>query len=343
MLCLFSSGLRLTDSIQQEVEAAGISNPLFQSLSGRMADYLVTSRSDNTYVKYFSYFKKWESFIKIQGGCAIPASPIHVALYLTDLMDKHYSYSVISASLYSIKWAHSMKNLQDPTNNAFVTNLLESAKRNRSKPIVKKQPVTPELLVCLCEKYSESTDVLVVRDLCMIVLGFSAFLRYDEISNVRCNDIKIEDTYFCLNIRKSKTDQYRFGNEVVISKGNSAACPYSMLLRYLSITDQSISSFAHLFRPCFRSKAVSHLISKDKPLSYSRARECLISRLKEVAGDLNVGLHSLRAGGASAAANAGVNDRCWKRHGRWKSETSKDGYAADSLERRLEVSKKLGL
>ena len=62
-----------------------------------------------------------------------------------------------------------------------------------------------------------------------------------------------------------------------------------------------------------------------------------------MAGDLNVGLHSLRAGGASAAANAGVNDRCWKRHGRWTSETSKDGYAADSLERRLEVSKKLGL
>ena len=39
MLCLFSSGLRLTDSIHQEVEAAGISNPLFQSLSGRIADY----------------------------------------------------------------------------------------------------------------------------------------------------------------------------------------------------------------------------------------------------------------------------------------------------------------
>ena len=56
----------------------------------------------------------------------------------------------------------------------------------------------------------------------------------------------------------------------------------------------------------------------------------MISRLKEVALDLNVGLHSLRAGGASAAANAAVNDRCWKRHGRWKSETSKDGYAADS-------------
>ena len=97
-----------------------------------------------------------------------------------------------------------MKNLQDPTNNAFVTNLFESAKRNRYKQVVKKQPVTPELLVTLCDKYSESTDILVVRDLCMILLGFSAFLRYDEISNVRCNDIRLEDSHFCLNIKKAK-------------------------------------------------------------------------------------------------------------------------------------------
>ena len=40
MLCIFSSGLRMTDSIQQEVEAAGISNPLFQSPSGRMARFV---------------------------------------------------------------------------------------------------------------------------------------------------------------------------------------------------------------------------------------------------------------------------------------------------------------
>ena len=54
-----------------------------------------------------------------------------------------------------------------------------------------------------------------------------------------------------------------------------------------------------------------------------------------MAGDLNLGLHSLRSGEATAAANTGVNDRCWKHHGRWKSETSKDAYAADSLEREV--------
>jgi len=55
------------------------------------------------------------------------------------------------------------------------------------------------------------------------------------------------------------------------------------------------------------------------------------------------GLHSLRSGGATAAANAGVPDRLFKRHGQWKSENAKDGYVKDSIESRLQVSKKLGL
>ena len=38
------------------------------------------------------------------------------------------------------------------------------------------------------------------------------------------------------------------------------------------------------------------------------------------------GLHSLRSGGASAAANAGIPDRWFKRQGRLRSENAKDGY-----------------
>ena len=45
--------------------------------------------------------------------------------------------------------------------------------------------------------------------------------------------------------------------------------------------------------------------------------------------------------GATVAANAGVQDRLFKRHGRWKSESAKDGYVKDSAQRRLEISKSL--
>ena len=43
-------------------------------------------------------------------------------------------------------------------------------------------------------------------------------------------------------------------------------------------------------------------------------------------------MHSLLAGGATTAANAGMPDRNFKRHGRGKSESAKDGYVEDSLE-----------
>ena len=39
----------------------------------------------------------------------------------------------------------------------------------------------------------------------------------------------------------------------------------------------------------------------------------------------------------------GVNERCWKRHGRWRSEGAKDGYVVDSVYKRLSVSQILGL
>ena len=44
-----------------------------------------------------------------------------------------------------------------------------------------------------------------------------------------------------------------------------------------------------------------------------------------------------------AAANAKVPNRMFKRHGCWKSENAKDGYAEDGVKSRLEVSKSLGL
>ena len=86
------------------------------------------------------------------------------------------------------------------------------------------------------------------------------------------------------------------------------------------------------------------LIQKVKPLSYTRARESILNLLKEFVPDsANISLHSFRAGGATTAANAHVSDRCWKRHGRWQSESAKDGYVEDSIDHRLLVSKSLGI
>jgi hypothetical protein len=51
----------------------------------------------------------------------------------------------------------------------------------------------------------------------------------------------------------------------------------------------------------------------------------------------------LRAGGTSSAANLGISDRIFKKHGRWRSDTAKDGYVTENLRIKLSVAKNLGI
>ncbi len=72
-----------------------------------------------------------------------------------------------------------------------------------------------------------------------------------------------------------------------------------------------------------------------KPITYSRTRELFIDLFNKAGFNLtffNLSLHSLRAGGASAAANDHIPDRLFKRHGCWVSESAKDGYVKNNLE-----------
>ena len=96
-----------------------------------------------------------------------------------------------------------------------------------------------------------------------------------------------------------------------------------------------------LFRPIVAAKPAR--LRDSGKLTYSRVREILKQKLEQLGfASEAFSLHSLRAGGATAAAKSGVPDRLFKRHGRWKSENAKDGYVEDPLSERLAVSQKLG-
>ena len=70
----------------------------------------------------------------------------------------------------------------------------------------------------------------------------------------------------------------------------------------------------------------------------------MLEAFKNIVPDISaIGTHSLRGGGTTVAANAGIPDRLFKRHGRWASESAKDGYVQDPLSSRLSVSKALGI
>ena len=86
---------------------------------------------------------------------------------------------------------------------------------------------------------------------------------------------------------------------------------------------------------------VDNNLRKSGPISYTRARELLLSVLESI--DLekhHFGLHSLRSGGATAAEAAGVEDRLFKKHARWKSEKAKNDYIKEDLNQKLSVTRK---
>ena len=66
-------------------------------------------------------------------------------------------------------------------------------------------------------------------------------------------------------------------------------------------------------------------------MSYSRAKELIKKELGKEGLDPNkFGIHSLRSGGASAAAAFGVLDRLIQRHGGWRSEKGQNNHVRDS-------------
>ena len=112
-----------------------------------------------------------------------------------------------------------------------------------------------------------------------------------------------------------------------------------MMSRYLGIAGLSCDS--PLF--CQLSQTKCGYKPKSKGLSYSRLRELVLEAFKDIVLYISaIGTYSLRSGGATAAANAGAPKRLLKRHGRWASESTKDGYVQDSLSS-LSVSKALGI
>lgn len=179
----------------------------------------------------------------------------------------------------------------------------------------------------------------------MVLLAFAGFLRFNELINIRRCDIQLFCSHVNIFIMKSKTDIFRQGAWVLIGTTGSLSCPVNMLRRYLTLaklTSDLDEDF--IFRPLCFMKSVNNYRLRNGQLSYTRCLEIFKEALALVGvNPKDYGLHSLRAGGATAAANCGVPDRLFKKHGRWRSETAKDGYVKDSMQNRLSVSLNLGI
>jgi len=306
-------------------------------------NYYVNCREKNTIKRYEQYFKLWKDWAIKFDIKVLPAHPFYVALFLLSLIQENYTMPQIESSYYGIKFFHTTLCYNDPCNHSIVKNMYQAAKRMITHKVKKKEPITIEQLTNIHETLLKNDTLANTRTVVICLLSFAGFLRFSEIINLRLSDLIFEECFLKVFIEKSKTDIYREGSWVLISKTSSKLCPVKNTLTYISLANiKKPNEF--LFRALSTGKRKSKLRDKNTPLSYTRVRECFKEALKLCGiNEKLYGLHSLRSGGATAAANRGVPDRLFKRHGRWRSEQAKDGYVKDNLEVLLSVSKCLGL
>ena len=318
-------------------------------LAGDLPGYCLQSKALNTQRKYRYAFDAWCNWCKTfsnQQIQALPASDYYVSLYIVHLSKTFKSSSKINEAVYAISWAHKLAGFSDPCQSFLVKSVKEGGLRSTAQPVCKKEPITPEILKSLVSIFGTKNSSLAdLRIASMCLLSFAGFLRFSELVNIRRSHITFHKSHLSLFIPKSKTDVLHRGNEVLISKTDKDTCPVSMLRLYLQTANINELDDCFIFRSItFCKKSNSFKLRGTQPLSYTRAREILLSALEKLGLDRSkFGLHSLRSGGATSAANRGIGDRLFKKHGRWSSENAKDGYVHESVSEKLSVTKALGI
>ena len=325
-------------------EFAKLQDPELRRLAGSLPATVLGSRVDSTVSKYGYAFQRWKAWAELRSEVTLfPVSEVHFSLYLQHLSETIHSLSAVQEAVNAISWVNQLAGREPISQSPLVQATLAGLKRELSKPKVRKEPVTAEMLTTLVQSLGVTPSLSDLRLAASCLLAFAAFLRYDEMAKLRCCDITFSSESMSVHILSSKTDQYRQGDSVLVSRTNSPTCPVAMMERYFAQAGLSHSSPSLLFRGITHTKHGERL-RQAGGLSYTRMRELFIAKWKELGFDpAQFGLHSLRAGGATAAANAGVPDRLFKRHGRWRSDVAKDGYIKDSKEALLSVSRNLKL
>lgn len=322
----------------------------------RMADlrlYLSSHRNPNTQATYESGWRQFERWSReVENRRRVPAdavnlyrpSELDVASYARYLVEERGSaMATVHTAIASIHdhlrfiIAHDY----NPCGGRLLKHTLDVLKP-RAKPAGQKKAVTWEQMRSIAERTEEAGEALGLRDSCMILLGYHAFLRGSEVARMNRGDISFaratvrgeELEVMRVHVhRLSKNDTERKGHERLMSRRiGEPACIVERMHHYLrtSVGEGDTPLF-----PLDRGEKAR--MSVDTPRS--RLRYWL--KKIGVQNTDEYGFHSVRAGGATEAANAGVPERLIKLHGNWTSDAARL-YMRPGVEERLQASMALG-
>ena len=110
----------------------------------------------------------------------------------------------------------------------YCEELTGTSKRSLEKAKSKKEPITPDHLAALVNKFGNAKASLKnLRLLALCLIGYAGFLRFNELSNIKRKDIIFYDAYAKREKKseKNKTDVYREWKRVLIAKTGNYTWP----------------------------------------------------------------------------------------------------------------------
>jgi integrase len=287
----------------------------------------------NTTSTYSVYSRQYLEFTARKG--LRPETQIALCAFMKDALEvrklaRSTLVQVIPAAVENIFKYEKESPARDPNGTA----LLRHTKRTIGLLTAKSKPKLPILRKHLQEMAEICLgDPKEVRDMFMLLLMFVGFLRESEAVGLLYEDVWVETVQetgqeaLYMVIRKSKTDQLSENATVVIGGClNNTLCPVAWYRLYASKRLDSSFLFHKLAN------------GAGQKLALNTPNHTVKRWLKKINVNASAfGSHSLRRGGATAAAKAKVRMHVIKRHGRWASDAVYL-YIVDGIEEQLGVS-----
>ena len=173
-----------------------IDNPCLKELIDELPGTVLQAEANSTVKCYSSSWQRWKRWsMEKLGKCELPANPMHVALYLQDLIkdaqEKSKPPAVISSAVYGINWAHQVALMSSPTDHVLVQSVLIASKRILGRPLNPKEPLEIEMIQSIASFYNSSElSLSAMRFLFVLLAGHSGMLRADELLSIRYKDIE---------------------------------------------------------------------------------------------------------------------------------------------------------
>lgn len=298
--------------------AAALSTAQAALLEG-VADKVRAARSTRTQQLYAREWGSFTAWCTLHGFAALPAAPTSVAMYL-ELLDRlGRKPATIDLALSAICARHRAAVLPNPRDAEIVRLTRAGVRRTRG---VKPKKVHPLVVDELREVIAMLPDdsLAAVRDKALLLVGFAAALRESELVALNVADIEISKTNMVLSIGRSKTDQEGLGALLGIRAADDPAlCAIGALSRWLALGEVRDGP---IWRGVDRWENVSdHRLSvRSIDLIVKRSIALVGLDRRDYAG------HSLRAGLATSAADAGKSLDAIMRQTRHKSVEVARGY-----------------